>query len=1326
MSNNASAKPRRASAGGPAAMGGLSFQAAVTAIALVACATSKALDWWDGPAAIPVRVLAETGGDGDDIGLELMEGATVEVQAKKGLQRGADLWTSLLRLATGVHEGRIDFGLLAISPGSSRTVASDLANDIKRLAQGRSDNLTEIGSELVKRLQSASLPVEAVCQKLAIQTIGALAPEATDIRNAVIRLEGVLATPAEARRSWDVLAGDAAQLIALRGARTADGVSRLLQDHGIAIASNGGDGTPLVTAAGLRVWTIATNATFTIIGVKTALPLDSAWIPVKCQVQSPETDSDLAEAMKRYHAWKDRSSRDASPVEPMTLGRFYRRAVVVAGPGMGKSTLLKRLAGVYAKEGRPVARASLRSVATRMKVGGETFPEAFFAIALGGSPVPDARNILACPWCLLADGLDECGAMQDQVAQGLVEYAASNPNDTIVVVTRPIGYKPAPFDAWRHYELLPFDSTAATPHLADLVEAILKPQGKAPEDPFAWVTERTKGADLDALAARSPLLLSLSASLLALGIRLTGHVGDLYAQVLKLIEDETRARPVTDLPAPWRSRVLDALGDLLVRAPLTEAHDAEVEAGRRLAAELGITPLAAAERVTVAIAHWEAVGVIERLHHEGDQVLTFVHKTIGEYVAARYIVSLEGDQRRDAIGSLITVAEGAEPLRFAAVLGAGDAVCDALLTKSSGDAGYTEVIRSLGIAADPLAKVSVELQARIVERAIDLFLSESRRVGIDAGVALLAHLPAHAHMVARAIRPHLDDARPWVRLGAWAMLLKIDAPDLDFDALKATFAEVPKFYRESMNLSLGRGLRLFSRSEGDFIQPFAIAAARRILQCEDPAVAKTLIEAALDVEHLGGFIFVHELKALSQAFDVPLTFQHNKTRDWGDFWNNEEYTDALRAAYRKVLGPLARPSDGHSEVSIDEPYHFADLAAFLTLCGFNYHLAKDLDAADVAGSDGAIAEIGRAVIMLAGFSPERLAHQSAAFLDHVNTPDQPWYELRQLPHVDVEPIDWDGAAAAGVDPLKIEPLLYHASSETAFLAARAIDGAATVPVRLDIAARALERGSGWTTGMAAALALATNTPEGLDQIYARLGRPSDIGRRSIYKVLKQQPPTYDDRTAPAIKRGLSSNEDVAVEAAEWALTYAEAGRSDLLDVLEAGYAHWVTAERPSEPGKAIPNSPRGTLLEAIFLISPPPLERLFALMQDRRSEVHTAAHKEIARRFAAVPDADEPIFNAVADRRLGRSALNLYLKSPERLTPDRLKRLLAWFESDDASLREDIVPLLAAPFMAPAEITRWSQRLIQDPDFHVREAGHRLLRGSGAEPVVPGLFSDDD
>jgi hypothetical protein len=46
--------------------------------------------------------------------------------------------------------------------------------------------------------------------------------------------------------------------------------------------------------------------------------------------------------------------------------------------------------------------------------------------------------------------------------------------------------------------------------------------------------------------------------------------------------------------------------------------------------------------------------------------------------------------------------------------------------------------------------------------------------------------------------------------------------------------------------------------------------------------------------------------------------------------------------------------------------------------------------------------------------------------------------------------------------------------------------------------------------------------------------------------------------------------------------------------------------------------------------------------------------------------------------------------------------------------------------MPPIAIAGWARRLIADPDFHVREAGHRLLHGLGVQVPAPDTIFDDD
>ena len=127
--------------GGSAAGGGFNFQACVSAIAAVHLARGVAIGWLkDVTVDIPISLLAETGGPGDDIRLEFQDGSVAEIQAKRKIRIGAKFWEILLKLAIDINCGTISYGVLAVCPNSSGTIRDGLAKDVIRMGQGRQDD----------------------------------------------------------------------------------------------------------------------------------------------------------------------------------------------------------------------------------------------------------------------------------------------------------------------------------------------------------------------------------------------------------------------------------------------------------------------------------------------------------------------------------------------------------------------------------------------------------------------------------------------------------------------------------------------------------------------------------------------------------------------------------------------------------------------------------------------------------------------------------------------------------------------------------------------------------------------------------------------------------------------------------------------------------------------------------------------------------------------------------------------------------------------------------------------------------------------------------
>lgn len=178
------------------------------------------MGWLDGVTHdLPVAVWAESGLAGDDIRVELANGKTLEIQAKKGLSSGNKLWEPLEAMAEAIAHQQLDYGVLAVAPDSSNTISEDLAKDIIRLGQGRTDNLKVISQKWLTRVTSkvGIGSVSKVCSCMRIQVIHALSAENIHINAAKDLLRIVCRDASQAESAWDALYRHAVHLIEIRG-----------------------------------------------------------------------------------------------------------------------------------------------------------------------------------------------------------------------------------------------------------------------------------------------------------------------------------------------------------------------------------------------------------------------------------------------------------------------------------------------------------------------------------------------------------------------------------------------------------------------------------------------------------------------------------------------------------------------------------------------------------------------------------------------------------------------------------------------------------------------------------------------------------------------------------------------------------------------------------------------------------------------------------------------------------------------------------------------------------------------------------------------------
>jgi NACHT domain len=764
----------RGVAGGAAMAGGANFQAAVTAIALVSMVRGRPLGWLEGVVHdVPVQVLAETGGSGDDLQICFQENGVTEVQVKRGLSAGPRLWEPLINLSTAIQAGKIDYGILIVSPDSSRSIQRDLARDIKRLGDGRSDSLGDLAKDLQSRMNAASLPLAKVCSRLRIVTVHAIDTDSASIQVARAELGHLCKREQKIEEAWNRLYRDALELIELRGARTASSAIRVLRSAGVEIRDDTRD-SPGPFLAKLNDWVFASNATFPIFGVSQAPSIDEAWISLSAAVRddSRVIATDLAETLRQYHDWHKRyPSRDSKMINCETLGRFVRHAVVVAGPGMGKSTLLRKLARLYSADGFPVLRVSLSAIAAQMRHRGIGWSEALFTLALDGSGLSAAAAQATgiADWVLLCDGLDECVGDQDVIAQGLLNFLAGHPGCRAIVTTRPIGYRSGLLGAWRHYEVAPLPENSADTNLGNLIAAIAPESHALRHDAWDVAKAQLKASQASPLISRSPFLLSIAAALIVRGSDLRRTKTELYAKIFGLIERAAKSRnPEPPASPSVLLRFLDILGWNLIAHALSQGDAIIGHCAEAVGPELGYTPLQAREFVEKCLAYWQALGMAERVHHADEEMITFIHKTLGEFAAARFLVDMPAEAQTDAITAIVGVDEWSEVTIFAGSLGLATPICAKLLENHTpGPSGLRAVERALTLMAEADVPPDIEVRGRLIGYAFEYVRSGRQRWAYAIGEALVPVAKRFPTEVGRSATPLLDSDQVWTRVVAW-------------------------------------------------------------------------------------------------------------------------------------------------------------------------------------------------------------------------------------------------------------------------------------------------------------------------------------------------------------------------------------------------------------------------------------------------------------------------------------------------------------------------------------------------------------------------------
>lgn len=393
-----------------------------------------------------------------------------------------------------------------------------------------------------------------------------------------------------------------------------------------------------------------------IIGLGKQLPIEQAWIQLQLikrddLLKMEVCNEDKEMILTTYHEYSTRHE-DVYDVEAVL--EPSRNTVILAGPGMGKSTLCKKLLFIAVRSGYRAIKISLMDVAGYMREG-QSFDEALRSTMVQSLEFQLEKEEIEGQFkFLFLDGLDECGDIRRKVAQEISVWSMGHQSVKIVLTSRPIGYDFFPLQDFEHLEIQTLNPDYLNSYVKKLLEELeLDNQELCME----WFDKQLKHREIKKLACRSPLLLGFLIQMSIKKKYFGQYRCELYEQILvewlqgssreneKKISDSELLRGIEIIAFYMLSHVNE-----MYQGAYTKTKIAEY-VGIAFEEELECRKLVGRQKAEVCVDFWTERGILDRSYFQGEERYLFLHLNIGEYLAGRYISQLSDKNKREWINS---------------------------------------------------------------------------------------------------------------------------------------------------------------------------------------------------------------------------------------------------------------------------------------------------------------------------------------------------------------------------------------------------------------------------------------------------------------------------------------------------------------------------------------------------------------------------------------------------------------------------------------------------------------------------------------------------
>lgn len=582
----------------------------------------------------------------------------------------------------------------------------------------------------------------------------------------------------------------------------------------------------------------------------------------------------------------------------------------------------------------------------------------------------------------------------------------------------------------------------------------------------------------------------------------------------------------------------------------------------------------------------------------------------------------------------------------------------------------------------------------------------------------------------RAI-PLLDHEQTWTRLAAWA-LVAIGGPEYyKLERLVQMFEALPTMVTPRIVPSLLGGI-ILDKGNGNAVDEFAVAAITQIIDAYPPAEADELLRNVLANKYLNTAWYSDRVVTLLNSWgksELAKVIYHSNSlalEASRRLFCSNEYRENQRAAYQFILGALTidqRSAATDDARAVEPVVPHLNLSAFLSFTQFFVAYSDDNWVLDKSIDVDAIKETLRGAARIIPIDRVALGREAQALLQDLeacHTAEIPFSIYGRTVNVDID-ADWDQASKIGLDLGKLERALHVQSRWLMYMAANLILNAASQAQRTELVQRVSHTGSDMALLAAALLSQELNKSTARELLLTRLQQPLVPGCQYLFQALADLEVVPSAELMKILRSGFFTlGPRTATQAAKLAAKIATRENRELLLLLREAFRFWQTREQQEEEaaerkrketqekdgevrGRAVPESPRESILEVLISMQEPSDDELIAYMCDKRSEVHKAAAPAWRMRLFAGQQFRDRLISDVTSERMSPGWLASALRDQVPFSSEQLAAIRALLIHPKPRIRYAAMGVLTAASSSPAEIGIWTDRLLGDVEQQIRD-----------------------